>query len=101
VNVVGDSVQQCAGEPFGAEDLGPFVEKQVILASLLRALITDSSPKSCLVDWAVLPLRNQEGSLVNIVLTNKMALLASLSTLYIFLLATFVTYTLRHRFLPW
>jgi hypothetical protein len=29
VNVVGDAVQQCAGEPLGAEDLGPLVEGQV------------------------------------------------------------------------
>jgi hypothetical protein len=27
--VVGDAIQQCAGEPLGAEDFGPFVEGQV------------------------------------------------------------------------
>jgi len=29
VDVVGDAIEQCAGEPFGAEDLGPLVEWQV------------------------------------------------------------------------
>ena len=29
VDVVGDAVEQCAGEPLGAEDLGPLVEGQV------------------------------------------------------------------------
>jgi len=29
VDVVGDAVEQGAGEPLGAEDLGPFVERQV------------------------------------------------------------------------
>ncbi len=29
VNVVGEPVQECAGEPLGAEDLGPFIERQV------------------------------------------------------------------------
>ena len=29
VNVVGKPVQQCASQPFGAEDFGPFLEGQV------------------------------------------------------------------------
>jgi hypothetical protein len=29
VNVMGKAVEQCSGEPFRAEDLGPFLEGQV------------------------------------------------------------------------
>ena len=29
VDVMGDAVEQSAGKPFGAEDLGPFLEGQV------------------------------------------------------------------------
>ena len=29
VDVMGDSVEQSTGEPFGAEHLGPFLERQV------------------------------------------------------------------------
>ena len=32
VNVVGDAVEQRAGEPFGAEDLSPLVERQICAA---------------------------------------------------------------------
>ena len=37
--MVGDAIEQCAGEPFGAEDLGPLVEGQIACDQRRGALV--------------------------------------------------------------
>ena len=47
VDVVGDAIEQCAGEALGAEDLGPFVKGQIACDQRRRTLIALTDVSIC------------------------------------------------------